>query len=95
MMEGVKNLKIDEGFLTCSEVDDCDGLLVQDCPALVGVKGNSTAPSLSEQVAALLGCRAFLWDVLLDGDWCGCARKHLNNLTNRYGARAVGEAFDP
>jgi len=67
-----------------------------ECPALLLETSSDEAPEggLNREVSALLGCRSFLWDVLLEGDWTGCAREHLRRLTRRYGAEAVSESFE-
>lgn len=65
------------------------------CPALEWVEEAPGSPEhLGETVNALLGCRAFLWDVLLDGEWTGCARERLRELAAVYGSERVGAAFD-
>lgn len=66
-----------------------------ECPALTCVTAaEPSGEHLAQCVEALLSCRAFLWDVLMDGGWTGCARKRLKLLTALYGPEAVGEAFD-
>lgn len=67
------------------------------CPVLADEAGDGGKPegeSLRREVRGLLACRHFLWDVLLDGDWTGCARGHLRRLTARYGAEAVTRSFE-
>ncbi len=71
----------------------CDGL----CPALSGRRcGDEEADAqvLASEVEGLLGCRGFLWDVLMDGEWTGCARQRLAELAARYGAERVADAFE-
>lgn len=65
------------------------------CPALLPVEAEPGSEEyLGEAVSALLGCRAFLWDVLLDGDWTGCARKRLRELSEGYGWERVCQAME-
>ncbi len=49
---------------------------------------------LEAQVKTLLGCRAFLWDMLLEGEWTGCSRKLVRELVKLYGANEVSLAFE-
>lgn len=68
---------------------------VDNCPALELVDvGEGGEEFLEETVSALLGCRAFLWDVLLDGEWTGCAAKKLRELAEIYGWEKVCAAFE-
>lgn len=65
------------------------------CPALALVDDDSGSEEfLKNSVNALLGCRAFLWDVLMDGEWTACARERLRELTELYGSEKVGKAFE-
>lgn len=57
-----------------------------------GGQGDGDSPT--REVRALLGCRAFLWDVLLDGEWTGCARDEVRALCAKYGAEPVARAFE-
>ena len=65
------------------------------CPALAGIEYGPGSPGhLDASVQALMGCRSFLWDVLMDGGWTGCARQELRKLTALYGPLAVSQAFE-
>lgn len=65
------------------------------CPAVDGLAGAAGgAPAAEEEVEALLGCRGFLWDILLEGRWTGCSRERLRRLCARHGAGAVAAAFE-
>ena len=56
--------------------------------------GGGEGRGVQEAVDRLLGCRAFLWDVLLEGEWTGCAREQLRVLCAGYGWRALMDAFE-
>ena len=74
------------------------GARVGECAALGSLRarpgGDDGDGGPEREVRALLGCRAFLWDVLLDGEWTGCARHEVRRLCERYGADAVTRAFE-
>lgn len=65
----------------------------RECPAVDGLAAKDV-PSVEAEAEALLGCRGFLWDILLEGRWTGCARERLRRLCARHGARAVAAAFE-
>lgn len=66
----------------------------EGCRALAGLSGGSGGEGVSREARALLGCRSFLWDVVLDGGWTGCARRHLRRMRKQHGAEAVARAFE-
>lgn len=70
--------------------EECRG--GQRCEALEELSGEGAG--LPEKVEALLGCKGFLWDVLLDGEWSSCSRPLIRLLVRSYGAEAVKRAFD-
>ena len=74
----------------------CGGTEASDlCRALCGMGLEPGTPGhLAATVEALLGCRSFLWDVLTDGEWSGCARREIRKLTKVYGSEAVAKAFE-
>jgi hypothetical protein len=55
--------------------------------------GEGSPPPADVQVRRLLECRAFLWDVLTDGEWTGCSRGLLRKLTALYGPEKILTAF--
>lgn len=64
------------------------------CPALESLEmPPGSAGHLEASVQALMGCRSFLWDVLTDGEWTGCARRELRTLKTLYGVEALSTAF--
>lgn len=66
-----------------------------ECPALDALQMREGEPGhLEASVAALLGCRSFLWDILMGGGWTGCARPALRQLNALYGKEAVVKAFE-
>ncbi|TAL16216.1 hypothetical protein EPN96_10230 [bacterium] len=72
--------------------EECRG--GQRCEALEEMAEERERAGLREKVEALLGCRGFLWDVLLDGEWSACSRPLIRLLVRAYGAEAVKRAFD-
>lgn len=64
------------------------------CIALASLETEPGEPGhLEAAVSALMGCRSFLWDVLTDGEWTGCARRELRALKALYGNAALMDAF--
>ncbi len=49
---------------------------------------------LKEEAEALLACKSFLWDVLLEGEWSGCSRSLVRTLAKKHGPLAVKKIFD-
>jgi hypothetical protein len=72
--------------------EECRG--GQSCRALEEPGEDREAAGIDGEVEALLGCRGFLWDVLLDGEWSSCSRPLIRRLVRSYGAAAVKKAFD-
>lgn len=68
---------------------------VESCPALEFLAAEPGSEAhLAEAVGSMLDCRAFLWDVLLDGEWTGCAAGLLRELAELYGWEKVLGAFE-
>jgi len=62
------------------------------CPLVANSKGGAVSEP-AELVAALLDCRGFLWDVLLDGEWTNCSRRLVKSLVDTFGSERVSAAF--
>jgi len=52
------------------------------------------AMTLQEKAADLTNCAAFGWDVLMGGEFTGCAFRLIRTLSKDSGGRAVLEAFN-
>lgn len=84
-----------KGISKCPRAAGAGSGVSDSCPALELLEADEgTEEHLREAVSALLGCRAFLWDVLLDGEWTGCAAKKLGELAGLHGWEKVCAAFE-
>jgi hypothetical protein len=71
----------------------CDTTAPCACAALDKASEADEA-GLQGQVKKLLECRGFMWDVLMEGEWTGCSRTILRELTAAYGPEAMLKAFE-
>lgn len=59
-----------------------------DCPAI------ANCTSITQIATALLNCRGFLWDSLMDGAYTGCKPIILDCMVKTYGVENVLKAFE-
>ena len=98
-MNAQQLLEEDKAGSQCPRRAGCEAFEQGGCEVLDAMGGNDGSGSdgpggIDDEVRKLLECRSFLWDVLLEGRWCGCAREQLRQLGAEYGTERLLEAFE-